>query len=71
MIGVSFKDRLRIALEKEGITQRELASRTEIDEANISHYLSGERKPGLDNIGAILQALPSADARWLIAGEGQ
>ncbi|MDR8102494.1 helix-turn-helix domain-containing protein [Burkholderia cenocepacia] len=68
MTDLPFNERLRIAIWNECINQRELAKCSEIDEANISHYLSGERKPGLDNIQAILRALPNTDARWLLGG---
>lgn len=68
MRGATFSARLRIALECEGVSQRELARLTGIDESNISHYISGERKPGADNIAAILKALPLTDARWLLGG---
>ncbi|GAB7525368.1 helix-turn-helix domain-containing protein [Paraburkholderia sp. 2C] len=67
-IDLPFKDRLKLALENSGISQREFASRTGFGEANVSHYLSGDRKPGADNIQIILRALPDVDARWLLGG---
>lgn len=68
MIDLPFKDRLRLAIETEGISQREFSRRCGLDETNVSHYLSGQRKPGVDNIQLILRALPTTDARWLLGG---
>lgn len=40
-----------------GLTQRQLAGRCDITEAEISFYETGIRKPGLDNIVKICKGL--------------
>lgn len=45
-----------IMAEKE-ITLSELSRLTKIDTANLSRYKSGQRNPGLKNIGKIAKAL--------------
>lgn len=63
-----FKDRLRAAMAVSGINSAELARRCELAESNVSHFLTGQRKPGIDNLAKLLAALPSVDARWLVCG---
>ena len=42
--------RIRGALDKRGMTQRELAERVEITEAAMSRYVSGKRTPGVQTL---------------------
>lgn len=49
--------KLKTLLEKQGMTQRELAKRAETTEVSISRYLSGQRTPRLLTLAAIAQVL--------------
>lgn len=49
--------RITEALKKQGITQRELATRIDMTEAVVSRYISGEREPKPDILANIATAL--------------
>lgn len=66
----TFAQRLAIALEVSRISQTELCGRTGIDGSVMSHYVNGGRKPGLDNLAAMLPHL-KVDPAWLICGAHQ
>lgn len=42
------KDKILELMKKEGISQRELSRKIEINESALSRYLSGERTPRID-----------------------
>lgn len=65
----SFGQRLVEAIEAHETNQADFARSTMIHESNLSHYVAGDRKPGLDTMATMLRALPNTDARWLITGE--
>ena len=60
-----FNERLKEALKLREITQTELAKRTGIDKATISHYVSGSYKAKSDNLYLIAKALDVAEP-WLM-----
>ena len=64
-----FAERLREAMEAEGLRVADLAERTGIDSTNVSHLLSGDRAPSMGTLHKILLALPRTRARWLITGK--
>lgn len=64
-----FKDRLREALEKRGMSNAELARRAEMDKGAITRYLKGENQPGSNAIAKMAEAL-NVRPGWLIGGEG-
>ena len=43
-----FKGRVRMLMERDGISQKELANLSGISEASVSRYLSGDLKPRMD-----------------------
>lgn len=49
--------KLKALLEKQGMTQRELAKKAGTTEVSISRYLSGQRVPRLLTLAAIAQVL--------------
>ena len=53
----AFGQRLLSILQKQGITQRELADRINTTEATLSRYVSGEREPKADMLANIATAL--------------
>lgn len=63
-----FCDRLKIAMQQSNVRPNELAKAADIDITNVSHMLAGQRKPGVDTLARILDALPNVDARWLVTG---
>ena len=48
MIMKEFKERVRSLMERDNISQKELANLSGISEASISRYLSGDLKPRMD-----------------------
>lgn len=49
--------KLRAALEKRGITQRDLAELIPMNESTVSLWLSGARTPRMKNLERLAQAL--------------
>lgn len=43
-----FKERVKTLMERDGISQKELANLSGISEASVSRYLSGDLKPRMD-----------------------
>jgi len=54
---MKFQERLKALRIERGFTQADLAKRMKCPPAMLSHYETGERKPGLDNLNAIIKAL--------------
>lgn len=61
----SFKNRLRLALDKTGIKQTELAKKMGISKGTVSQYLSGLCTPKTDKIYYMAQILKVSPA-WLM-----
>lgn len=57
-------NRIRIAMEKEGKRQTDLARETGIDKGSISHYLKGRYEPKQETIYRLAQAL-NVSEMWL------
>jgi transcriptional regulator with XRE-family HTH domain len=64
----TFGERLRASIVAHGISEAEYSRRTEISDQNLSHYIAGQRKPGLDTLADMIEALPNENVRWLITG---
>ena len=52
-----FGERLLNQLQKEGMTQKQLAERVNTTEATLSRYVSGDREPKADMLANIATAL--------------
>lgn len=52
-----FGKKLKKVRETLGLTQTDLAIRTGLQPANISHFETGEREPGLNNIVKLCKGL--------------
>lgn len=52
-----FKDRLKIARERKGISQSELAKLSGLQPSSISHFENGRREPSVKNIRRLCSAL--------------
>ena len=53
----AFGERLLSLLQKQGVTQKELAERINTTEATLSRYVSGDREPKADMLAIISTAL--------------
>ena len=67
----NFITRLQAIMSENNLSSSELATKLEIPESNITHYLLGRNKPSFEFIYKILVLFPSLNARWLITGEGK
>lgn len=65
------KDRLRLLLDREGISSARLAALIDVQPSAVSHILSGRNKPGFDFIAKLLMQYPLLNPRWLLLGEGE
>lgn len=63
--------RLRLILDKEGLTSSQFANIIGYRPSSISHILSGRNKPGFDFIQEILKKFDNIDPEWLILGRGE
>lgn len=54
---MELNERIRMLMEEKKLTQKELASLSNITEASMSKYLSGERMPRIDIVVNIANAL--------------
>ena len=52
-----FPERLRAAREMRELSQLELAERAQLQQAAVSHYESGARRPSLRNLSRLSEAL--------------
>ena len=65
------KDRIREIIEYLEISQAEFATAIGIQRANVTHFVTGRNKPGLDIVQRILVKYPMINAEWLILGNGE
>ena len=54
---MKFEERLRMIMNEQGLSQKELAIKSNITEASMSKYLNGERTPRVDIIINLSRAL--------------
>ncbi len=71
MVLQDFITRLKVIMSENNLSSSELATKLEIPESNITHYLIGRNKPSYEFIYKILVLFPILNARWLITGEGE
>ena len=64
-------NRLRLILDKEGLTSSQFAKIIGFRPSSISHILSGRNKPGFDFIQEILKKFDNINPEWLILGRGE
>ncbi len=67
----NFSDRLNFILKNKGLKNADLARLTGIFSGTISKILRNERKPGIETIEKIVDALElkPAETQWLIKGK--
>ena len=56
-MGDTFKKRLRSAREERGLSQGDLAKKTGLQPAAISHFETGQRSPSFENLQKLSDAL--------------
>ena len=54
---MDFGERLACILSQQGMTQRELANLSEVDETSLSRYINGTRRPCMDVLVRIARTL--------------
>ena len=70
-MGDEINIRLRLILDKEGLTSSQFANIVGYRPSSISHILSGRNKPGFDFIQEILKKFNKINPEWLILGNGE
>lgn len=64
------KDRIKLIMEKEGLTPAKFADKLQINRAIISHILNGRNNPSLDVVTRILSEMSYINPDWLLNGTG-
>jgi len=62
-----FRQRLRMALSRTGISQAELARRIGVHPNLVNNWVAGRRHPSLQNLAALAPVL-KVDIHWLVLG---
>jgi len=68
---MEIRDRLTQIMTSKQMTPSAFADFLDIQRSNMSHYLSGRNKPGVDILQKILTKLPDINAEWLMMGRGE
>ena len=68
---MEIRDRLTQILSFKQMSSSVFADTLEIQRSNMSHYLSGRNKPGVEVLQKILDKFPEINADWLIMGRGE
>lgn len=64
------RDRIKLIIETEGVTQVAFAETTGINTSTLNHVLTGRNNPSVDVISKILAAYPQYESDWLLHGSG-
>lgn len=62
----TFAERLKLAREQSGFTQREVAKETGISQPIIAYLETGKREPSIENLG-ILAEFYGVSTDWLLS----
>ncbi|MEN7529298.1 helix-turn-helix transcriptional regulator [Cupriavidus sp. DL-D2] len=65
MANQAFAQRLKLARQERGMTQRLLSQRSGVPQSTICHYEMGDMEPGIENLIAMLKIL-DCTADWLL-----
>ena len=63
----TFSNRLRSAIRRSGMKQKELARRIKVSEITMSRYCSGAQQPKMDVIQDMASIL-NTSVQWLLSG---
>ena len=64
------RDRIKLIIETEGVTQAAFAESTGINTSTLNHVLTGRNNPSIEVITKILNTYPKYEYEWLIHGNG-
>ncbi|MBO5702952.1 MAG: helix-turn-helix transcriptional regulator [Bacteroidaceae bacterium] len=65
------KDRIRMLMQKAGMTQKDFANCLQISEASLSSIFNGRTNPTNTHVCAVHKAFPDVNINWLLFGEGE
>ncbi len=68
---MEIRDRLTQILTFKQMSSSAFADFLGIQRSNMSHYLAGRNKPGVEILQKILDKFPDISADWLIMGRGE
>jgi transcriptional regulator with XRE-family HTH domain len=66
---MTFPERLRITIEKSGLSRDEFAALTGVSRSQIFNYLKGSSEPSLSFFQNLEEHFPEVDVHWLITGQ--
>ncbi len=64
------RDRIRLIMENERMTQQEFANLLDVSPASLSSVFNGRTKPTNNHVTAIHKHFPKISISWLLFGEG-
>ena len=64
------RDRIKLIIETEGVTQAAFAESTGINTSTLNHVLTGRNNPSIEVITKILSTYPQYESEWLLHGNG-
>lgn len=67
---MDIRDRIKLIIETEGVTQAAFAESTGINTSTLNHVLTGRNNPSIEVITKILSTYPQYEYEWLIHGNG-
>ena len=67
---MDIRDRIKLIIETEGVTQAAFAESTGINTSTLNHVLTGRNNPSIEVITKILSTYPQYESDWLIHGNG-
>lgn len=65
------RDRIRIIIDRENLSQADFCRETNINTSTLSHVLTGRNNPSTEVINKILTAFPKYNSLWLMNGQGE
>lgn len=68
---MEIKDRIKLIIDKEGITPRVFAETIGMQQSTLSHVLNGRNNPSLEVIMKIHQTYNDINLEWLLYGNGE
>ncbi len=67
---MEIRDRIKVILEREQLSQVEFSERTAIKPATLNHVLTGRNNASREVIEKILESFPWYNEDWLVLGQG-
>ena len=67
---MDIRDRIKLIIETEGVTQAAFAESTGINTSTLNHVLTGRNNPSIEVITKILNTYPQYESEWLLHGNG-